>query len=255
MATRPREGRPVRAADIIGFIQNHCPVPEGPLVGKPIRLAPFQINFIRATYDNPHGPTRRAILSTGRKNSKTTTCACLLLANLCGPPARDRPNSQLYSAAQSRDQASLIFSAAVKMVRMSPTLASAVRIHESAKALSCPELSTHYRALSAEADTAHGLSPQFVVHDELGRVRGPRYSLFEALETATAALEDPLSVVISTQAASDSDLLSVLIDDALTGLDPQTVIRLYAAKPRDGRLRGRGDQGGQSRPRLFHEQG
>jgi phage terminase large subunit-like protein len=40
-----------------------------------------------------------------------------------------------------------------------------------------------------------------------------------------------LSIVISTQAASDNDLLSILIDDALAGNDPQTVVRLYAASP------------------------
>src|SRR5262249_30096430 len=69
------------------------------------------------------------------------------------------------------------------------------------------------------------------VHDELGQCRGPRSPLYEALETATAASVDPLSVVISTQASSDADLLSVLIDDALAEHDPRTVIRLYAASP------------------------
>jgi hypothetical protein len=55
-------------------------------------------------------------------------------------------------------------------------------------------------------------------------VKGPRSSLYEALETATAAQEEPLSIVISTQAPTDGDLLSVLIDDALGGHDPRTVL-------------------------------
>jgi hypothetical protein len=88
-------------------------VPEGRLVGKSIKLAPFT-----AIYDDAHGPTRRAFLSMGRKNAKTTLCACLLLNHLCGPSAEDRPNSQLFSAAQSRDQAALLFGLAAKMVRM-----------------------------------------------------------------------------------------------------------------------------------------
>jgi phage terminase large subunit-like protein len=224
------ETRPVRAADVIKFIEGFCRVPEGKLVGEPLKLAPFQRDFVEAVYDNPAG-TRRALLSMGRKGAKTTLCACLLLNHLVGPSAKDRPNSQLYSCAQSRDQASLIFGAATKMVRMNPELVSAVKIQETAKALSCPELGTHYRALSAEANTAFGLSPQFCIFDELGRVRGARDTLFEALSTATSALEDPLSVVISTQAASDGDLLSILIDDALAGNDPQTIVRLYAASP------------------------
>ena len=127
---------------------------------------------------------------------------------------------------QSRDQAAIVYDLAVKMIRLSPELSAAIRVQETAKALSCPELGTKYRALSAETTTAFGLSPQFVIHDELGRVRGPRDTLFEAMATATSALEDPLSIVISTQAASDSDLLSILLDDALAGNDPQTVVKM-----------------------------
>ena len=130
-----------------------------------------------------------------------------------------------------RDQAAIIFSLAAKMVRLNPILAHAVRVMETAKTLACPELGTRYRALSAEATTAFGLSPSLIIHDELGRVRGPRSPLYEALETAVGAQEAPLSIVISTQAATDADLLSILIDDALRGADPSTIVKLYTAPP------------------------
>jgi phage terminase large subunit-like protein len=231
---RPRKSpptfAPVTAADVIEFIETICFVPEGRFVGQPLRLQDWQKDILRAIYDNPHG-TRHAIISMGRKNAKTTLSACLLLAHLCGPPARNRPNSELYSAAQSRDQAGIIFALAVKMVRLNPLLAQTVRIQETAKTLVCSELGTRYRALSAEATTAFGLSPSLIIHDELGRVRGPRSPLYEALETAVGAQEAPLSIIISTQAATDSDLLSILIDDALSGHDPRTVIKLYSAPP------------------------
>src|SRR5262245_41336328 len=109
----------VTAADIIAFIEEVCFIPEGKHVGKKLELFEWQEAEICRIYDNPHG-TRRAIISMGRKNAKTTLAACLLLAHLCGPPARSRPNSQLYSAAQSRDQAAIIFSLAAKLVRMNP---------------------------------------------------------------------------------------------------------------------------------------
>jgi phage terminase large subunit-like protein len=218
----------VTAADIIAFIEQTCFIPEGKYVSKPLRLQPFQKQIIRLIYDNPH-TTRRAIVSMARKNAKTVLAACLLLNHLCGPSARLRPNAQLYSAAQSRDQAGLIFNLAVKMIRMNANLAAAVRIRETAKELICAELGTTYRALSAEASTAFGLSPAFVIFDELAQCRGPRSSLFDALETATAAQEAPLTVIISTQAPSDNDLLSILIDDAQTGADPHTVLSLYTA--------------------------
>jgi hypothetical protein len=53
--------------------------------------------------------------------------------------------------------------------------------------------------------------------------------LFEALETAVGAQENPLSIIINTQAPTDADLLSVLIDDALAGNDPHAVVKLSTA--------------------------
>lgn len=151
----------------------------------------------------------------------------LLLAHLVGPEARR--NGQIYSAAQSRDQAAIVFSLAAKMVRMSPTLNAMVTVRDSAKELFCAETGVRYKALSADATTAYGFSPVLVIHDELGQVRGPRSELYDALETAMGAQEEPLSIVISTQAVEDADLLSVLIDDAQRGEDPATKLFLYAA--------------------------
>lgn len=172
-------------------------------------------------------PTRRLIFSVGRKNAKTALAAFLVLLHTFGPEAV--ANGQLYSAAQSRDQAAVLFGLAVKVVRRSPTLLPVAQIRDSAKEILCPELGTRYKALSAEASTAYGLSPVLVVHDELGQVRGPRSDLYEALETAVAAQAEPLSIVISTQAPNDEDLLSVLIDDAKSGGDPRTKLVLYSA--------------------------
>jgi phage terminase large subunit-like protein len=222
-----RVGR-TRGGRAIKWIEEYCVVPEGRLVGQPVKLRPWQKREIRRIYDNPAG-TRRAILSFGRKNGKTALAAFLLLLHLCGPEAR--PNSQMYSAAQSRAQAALTFGLAAKIVRQSWRLDEVVIVRDNAKELVCLELGTMYRALSAEAKTAFGLSPAFIVHDELGQVRGPRSALYEALETATGAQADPLSIVISTQAPTDADLLSLLIDDGLAGHDPSVVVSLYTAPP------------------------
>ncbi|WP_235513362.1 phage major capsid protein [Burkholderia pseudomallei] len=98
---------------------------------------------------------------------------------------------------------------------MSEDLSQYVTIRDTAKELLCHDLGTIYKALSADAATKFGLSPALTIHDELGQVKGPRSELYEALETASAAQESPLSIVISTQAPTDGDLLSLLIDDAL----------------------------------------
>lgn len=208
----------------IQWIEAWCHIPDGKLVGQPVRLTDAQKGWIRQLYDTP---TRTFILSMGRKNAKTATSAFLLLLHTCGPEAR--PNSQLYSAAQSRDQAAILFGYASKVVRMSPGLVEVVQVKDSAKMLVCVELGTTYRALSADAATAYGLSPVFTVHDELGQVKGPSSQLFEAMETASAAHDRPLSIIISTQAPTDADLLSLLIDDALTGADPRVKVALHTA--------------------------
>lgn len=216
----------LRSERNIQWCQDHLRIPDGKFVGKPLVMAEYMREDFRRIFDNPHG-TRRAIISRGRKNAKTVETAMLMLLYLCGPEAS--PNSQLYSAAQSREQAAILFNLAAKMIRMSPDLSQYVTIRDTAKELLCSELGTKYRALSADASTAYGLSPRFIAHDELGQVKGPISHLYEALETATAAQEDPLSIIISTQAPKDSDLLSLLIEDAAKGKDPRTVLRLDSA--------------------------
>jgi len=211
-----------RTLQNIAWIEENLYIPDGRLVGQPFKLTDEQKDWMELIYGSP---TRMFIDSMGRKNGKTTFSAAITLLHLVGPEYV--PNGQIFSAAQSRDQASILFSLCAKMVRLSPNLSQFVGIRDTAKQLYCTELGTLYRALSADAATAYGLSPSLIIHDELGQVKGPRSELFEALETAAGAQASPLSIVISTQAPTDSDLLSILIDDALTGADPTIKVILY----------------------------
>lgn len=215
-----------RAGRVIAFIERHCMTPDGAHVGAPMVLADFQKDFIREVYDNPAG-TRRAILSVSRKNGKTGLIAGLLLAHLVGPEAKQ--NSQIVSGAMSRDQAALVFNLAAKMVQLSPKLSRIVRIIPSGKRLVGTPLNTEYRALAADGKTAHGLSPVLAILDEIGQVRGPQSDFVDAITTSQGAHEAPLLIAISTQAASDADLLSVWLDDARASADPRIVCHLYAA--------------------------
>lgn len=217
-----------RAQDNADWIERNLVVPEGRLVGRRVKLTEAQKDWLERIYGSP---TRRFILSIPRKNAKTATAAFIVLLHLCGP--ENKPNSQIYSAARSRDQAAVLFELAAKMVRLSPDLSHYVNIRDTIKEMECKELGTIYKALSADAATKFGLSPALVIHDELGQVKGPRDELYEALETAGAAQESPLTMIISTQAPTDGDLLSILIDDALTGADPETKVVVYSV-PEDG---------------------
>ena len=215
-----------RAEAVCQFVERYILVPDGAGVGQPLRLAPFQREFITAVYDNPHG-TRRAYLSISRKNGKSGLVAALLLAHLVGPEARQ--NAQLVSGAMSRDQAALVFNLAAKMVQLSPRLSRIVRIVPSGKRLLGLPLNTEFRALAADGRTAHGLSPVLAILDEVGQVRGPQSDFVDAIVTSQGAHADPLLLVISTQAASDADLLSVWLDDAEASADPRIVSHVYAA--------------------------
>jgi phage terminase large subunit-like protein len=215
-----------RGERVIAFVNRYCIVPEGKLVGRPMRLEPFQERFVKEVYDNPAG-TRRGILSISRKNGKSGLIAALVLAHIVGPEARQ--NAQIVSGARSREQASLVFALACKMIELSPELRKLVRIIPSSKKLIGLALNVEYKALAAEGKTAHGLSPVVVILDELGQVRGSSDPFVEALETAQGAYDDGLQLVISTQAPTDADMLSIWIDDAIRSDDPHSVCHVYAA--------------------------
>lgn len=216
-----------RGERVIRFIEAYCRVPEGKLIGQPIRLEEFQRRFILDVYDNPAG-TSTAYLSIARKNGKTAIIACILLAHLIGPEARQ--NSQIVSGAMSREQAGIVFSLACKMINLNPEkLAPLVHIIPSGKRLIGLPMNVEYRALAAEGKTTHGLSPVLAILDEVGQVRGPQDDFIDAITTAQGAHESPLLIAISTQAATDADLLSVWIDDARRSKDPKIVCHVYEA--------------------------
>ena len=217
-----------RAARVIDFVERFLRVPEGKDVGKPMVLADFQKRFLIDVFDNPAG-TRRAILSMGRKGGKTALIAAILAAFVVGPAARQ--NAVLVSGALSREQAALVFRLCCLMLQQSPELAPLVRVIPSGKRIIGLPMGTEFRAMSAEAKTAMGASPLLIIGDEWGQVRGPQSDFIDSLLTSQGAHENPLQIIISTQAAHDADWLSVQIDDAIRSQDKRIVCHLYTAPP------------------------
>lgn len=228
MATKKQKpvSKMTRGEKVCAFIEGYCLAPEGQHIGKPIVLEPFQRQFLLDIYDNPYG-THTAILSIARKNGKTALIGGMLLAHLCGPEAVQ--NSQIVSGAQSKDQAAVVFELARKMIEMSPKLSRLVRIQPSGKRLIGLSKNVLYRALSAEGKTAHGLSPILAILDETGQIVGPTDKFVSAITSAQGAYEKPLLVTISTQAPTDSDLLSTWIDAQKNAPDPRVVCHVYSA--------------------------
>jgi phage terminase large subunit-like protein len=216
-----------RAGEVIRCIENLI-VPSGVGVGHAFKLREWQQKFIRDVYEprKPNGKrlVRRAVLSVGRKNGKSAMIAALALAHLVGPEAV--MNGEIYSAANEREQAAIVFRVAVQMVRADQELLSEIRIVDSTKTMVCMRNGSVYRAISAEAGSKHGLNPSVVIYDELAQAKSR--ALYDVLDTAMGAREEPLFIVISTQSNDPQHILSQLIDDGLSQSDPTTVTHLHA---------------------------
>lgn len=228
---KPRDWRKLptseltRAEKNMRFCEAHLYVPDGKFVGQRIKLVEFQESFFYSVFDGAN--IRRAFLSKARKNAKTATIAMIIICFLVGPEAK--LNSQIVSGALSRDQAAIVWNLAHKMIAQSPGLAPLVHVIPSGKRLVGKPMNVEYKALAAEGKTTHGLSPILAVMDEMGQIKGPSDPFIDAVLTAQGAHENPLLIVISTQAATDADWLSIQLDDAERSQDPRIVSHVYTA--------------------------
>jgi len=112
---------------------------------------------------------------------------------------------------------------------MGRKIASLVKTTDSRKRIECPALDTTYQALSAEAKTKQGKGVIVHVADELGEIEGPESELFNNVESGMVGQRNPLTIIVSTQAAADEDLLSRLIDAQQSNPRGDTVLHLYSA--------------------------
>ena len=202
-----------RAERVIAFLED-LTVSSGKLGGTKLRLRGFQKDFVRDVYrivEDGRRPVRTAVLSVGRRNGKTQLAAGLALAHLCGPEQEMR--GEVYSAANDRQQAGRIFAEMTALVQRHEYLNARCNIATHMKTITDLETGSVYMALSREAKTKLGLSPSFAVYDELGSAQGRE--LYDALNTAQGSRQNPLMLIISTQAAEDIAPMSQLVDYGL----------------------------------------
>jgi phage terminase large subunit-like protein len=210
----PREDWLLPSGRIIAFA-HALVVPAGKFVGHPLRLRPFQMDFIRDVY-NPRladgrRKRRQAIMSIGRRGGKTLLAAVIILVHLVGPEKRS--SSTLVSAATTRKQASIVFRYVAQMVRMNATLRNRLKVIASTKTIAHHRDSSMYMAIAAEAGGQYGEGLDLVVYDELAQAKSP--ALYDALMTSLGSQVEPLMMIISTQAPVDNHILSELIDYGL----------------------------------------
>ena len=187
-----------KAKRVLAFMRLLKDPKGGKLHQRPyIQWLPWQEQFfvdIFAT-SNPDGSRqyREAFVEIPRKNGKTTTIAACVVYQLF---MSDEYGQEIYSAANDREQASLVFNMAASMIRANPALKKRCRIYDSSKRIVRADTESFYKALSRESATAHGLNPSFVIYDELHEAKSR--DLFDVLKTGMGTRREPLFVTITT---------------------------------------------------------
>lgn len=187
-----------KADHVLRFVRLLKDPKGGSILSRPcIKWLPWQEKFfvdIFATVNEDGSRQyREAFVEIPRKNGKTTMiAACVVYQLFCSPEY----GQEIYSAANDRDQASLVFNMAASMIRANPALKKRCKIFDATKRIVRHETESFYKALSRESATAHGLNPSFVIYDELHEAKSR--DLYDVLKTGMGARREPLFVTITT---------------------------------------------------------
>jgi phage terminase large subunit-like protein len=104
--------------------------------------------------------------------------------------------AQIYGAASDRDQASLVFNVAAKMVRLNPALSKRLKVVDSRKTITDEKTGSFYRAIPADAAGAHGFNAHGIIFDELHAQKSRE--LWDVLTTSMGTRKQPLVFAITT---------------------------------------------------------
>jgi phage terminase large subunit-like protein len=194
---------------VIRFIETFGVFSNMKWTGQRFVLQPWQKKMLMELFEvNPETGLRRfrrALVGIPRKNGKTELAAILALYLTLADGER---SSQVYCAAASEDQANFVFEAAKRMCsmkvdngkggEMDAPLASLVTV-EASKITANHDPYSFFQRLSSKGSTKHGSGPHGVIFDELHAWGvGEAAELWDALNTGSAARDQPLQISITT---------------------------------------------------------
>ena len=176
------------------FIEKFCKQPSGD-IGKPLKFELFQKARLQTLFgfvdDNNIRQYNECLIIEGRKNGKTTETAAVELDLLIN----DHEGSpQIYNVATQREQATLGFNAAHKMVMQSPALKKWIR--KRASDLYCEINYGLIKALASNSNSLDGLDVHGAVIDELSAIKDR--DLYDLIKQAMGARRQPLLFCITT---------------------------------------------------------
>ena len=186
-----------RAKRAIDFIEL-LPQTIGQWAGQPLRLEPWQRDQIIAPIfgtltDEGFRQYRTAYVELPRKNGKSTIAAGIANYLLY---ADNEAGAQIYGAAFTRDQASIVFNEARNMVQRTPALLGRSKVLDGVKRIVVPGTDSFYRAIPADDASSHGFNAHGIIFDELHTQR--TRDLWDVLTTSTGARRQPLTFAITT---------------------------------------------------------
>lgn len=185
-----------RAERPIQFIEKFCKHSKGEWAGKPVKLELFQKAFISALFGFVNETTgerkyREALLYVARKNGKSTLLAGIALYCLI---ADGEAGAEVYSVASKKDQARLVFTEALNMIRQSPDLLKITKKRKSD--LYFPLTFSKMQPLGRNSDTLDGLNSSLVIIDELHSIKDR--NTYEVMKQSQSARRQPLLIMITT---------------------------------------------------------
>lgn len=190
-------------------------VTQGPLIGQPVVVLPFQRRFIRGFLGS-----QEAALTVARGNGKTTICAGLALCSFLGPMAV--PAGETVIVASSLGQARTAFKHCLAFFHQ---LVSANDIGKADKYRYRVIDNSHHREihdrqtnntlrlLGSDPDRAHSLAPSLILADEPAKWKRREGDLMHAALVTSLGKQDPSRfLAIGTQSDDESHWFNRMLD-------------------------------------------
>lgn len=186
-----------KADKAVNFIEQLCHT-KSKWAGHRFWLLPWQEQIIRDIFgivkDDGTRQFRTAFIEIPKKQGKSELAAAVALYLLY---ADGEASPEVYGAASDRQQASIVFDVARRMVEQNKVLLKRSKIMSAQKRLVSYPNAGYYQVLSAEVNTKHGLNVSGLVFDELHSL--PTRALYDVLtKGASDARQNPLAFIITT---------------------------------------------------------
>ena len=183
----------------IEFMETFCHLPN--VDGSPlVKLMLWQKAWIQAIFgfvdDDGYRQYRETCLIIGRKNAKSTIAAMIAIYMLiCDGTA----NPKLFSGAASKDQAKMIWTAAVEIISNSPELSAILKCRVSD--IFCDVNRGVFKPVASDTGKLEGLNASVVFCDEVEVYKDKK--IYDVLKKSTAAAGRKQPLILLTSTAGD----------------------------------------------------